>query len=82
MLVQASNKRVGRWAHEVLGIARPDAACKSVKRTDFDAVGVAPNQLDQALAHGFRARLGIGKAEDVARGDIALGQDVRRAQAQ
>lgn len=53
-----------------------------MKRTDFDAVGVAPNQLDQALAHGFRARLGIGKAEDVARGDIALGQDVRRAQAQ
>ena len=81
LLVQAGNKRVGRRTHEVLGIARPDAACKSVKRTDFDAVGVAPNELNQAFAHGFRARLGIGEAEDVARGGIAVGQDVRRAQA-
>ena len=53
-----------------------------MERADFDAVGVAPNELNQALAHGFRSRLGIGEAEDVARGGIALGQDVRRAQAQ
>ena len=53
-----------------------------MERTDFDSVGVAPNELNQAFAHGFRARLGIGEAEDVARGGIALGQDVCRAQAQ
>ena len=53
-----------------------------MERTDFDAVGVAADELNQALAHGLRARLGIGEAEDVARGGVAFGQDVRRAQAQ
>ena len=53
-----------------------------MERADLDAVRVATDQLNQALAHGLGARFGIGEAEDVAWGRIALGQDVCRAQAQ